>query len=88
MSDRNYIWGSPLDVAETQWRWSLRFHEADRQIHVVLADDLSAIGKYQSLDDSVTAYSCEPMAESLAAYFRALGLLTGPDQGAASKCSE
>jgi len=75
MSDRNYVWGKTVDTAVTRWRWSLRFYEPNRQIHVVLSNDLSVIGKYELADNSVTAYSCEPMTASLAEYFRALGLL-------------
>jgi len=75
MSDRNYVWDQPLDTAETRWRWSLRFYELDRQVQVVLSDDLSLIGKVDVTGDAVTAYSCAPMTASLAEYFRVLGLL-------------
>jgi len=81
LSDRNYVWGEPLDVVATEWRWCLRFHEAQRQAHVLLSDDLSVIGKYEPAPKEekkapvIKSLSCEPMTESLVAYFRALKLL-------------
>ncbi|NOZ40075.1 MAG: hypothetical protein GXP24_07605 [Planctomycetes bacterium] len=74
MSDRNYVWGEPLDSAAIEWRWCLRFHEGERQVQVLLSGNLSEIGKYEPTNQSVIAFSCEPMTASLQQYFGALGL--------------
>jgi len=75
MSDRNYEWDAPVDPAEIDWRWCLRFFDSQHEIRVVLAADLAAIGRVVAADQTpVEAFSCSPLSESLRAYFAALGL--------------
>ncbi len=88
LSDRNYVWDEPLDTSATEWRWCLRFHEGERQVFVLLSEDLDVIGNYPAKRGSTkhgstksgpgAAYSCAPMAASLKQYFEALGLLAKP----------
>ena len=75
MTDRNYNWGESIDSSTVVWKWALRFLYDSQQGLVLLSDDLTAIGKYQSESAQLNAISCRPMADSLAFYFRDLGLL-------------
>lgn len=88
MSDRNYVWDEPLDAAATQWRWGLRFHEGEREVLVLLSEDLEAVGKPDSSLEVFGAFSCEPMTASLKQYFSALGLLAKPRAADASTTPE
>ncbi len=77
MTDRSYVWTQRPEPQQILWRWCLRFHEEDRQVFVVLAEDLATIG-YVLTEDSqqVRAISCQPMAATLQQYFGDdLGLL-------------
>ena len=75
MSDGSYEWDSPVDPAQIDWKWCLRFFEANREALVVLSDDLAAIGRVVEEGESqVEAYSCRPLTESLDVYFADLGL--------------
>jgi len=88
MSDRNYVWNKSVDATGIEWRWTLRFHEGERQVLVKLSEDLEAIGKLDLIAGTVTALSCEPMTASLEQYFGALGVLAKPQAGGASGSGE
>jgi hypothetical protein len=78
MSDRNFAWDQPLDAAAIEWRWTLRFYEEEeggREGLVLLSKDLKTIGKRDPATQEVKAFPCEPMSDSLTAYFEAVGLL-------------
>ena len=80
MSDRNFHWDKPVDAGAIEWRWTLRFYEADvdeggREGLVLLSEDLKTIGKRDPVTKEVKAFPCEPMSDSLTAYFEAVGLL-------------
>lgn len=71
-SDSNYVWDQSA-AAPAEWRWALRFHDADRQLLVLFTADLATLGKLAADSPSVEAISCQPMAETLQSYFTALG---------------
>ncbi len=84
LSDRNYLWEEPIDPDAIEWGWCFRFHEGERDVHVVVSNDLKAIGKYQPKTKSVSGYVCEPMTASLEQYFAALPLADKPDSDAST----
>ncbi len=83
MSDSNFAWDKPVDAAAIEWRWTLRFYKGnadegntgDEQAKVLLSADLKTIGKRDPATKEVKAFPCEPMTDSLTAYFEAVGLL-------------
>lgn len=85
LSDRNYVWGKPLDGETTDWRWTIRFFEGIAEAEVLFSRDLSVIGKRNADGDTVQAYSCQPMTESLEQYFQALGLIGKPAEAASTE---
>ncbi len=84
MTDFNYVWSTPLESSTIKWQWSLRFFEGDRQVLALLSSDLKAIGKIDASASQVDALSCEPVAESMTAYFEAVGLLAKPQTPAST----
>lgn len=72
LSDSNYLW-SEHPLAPDKWRWMLKFSQGDRYVRVLLNEDFVILGKMVN-SSSIETVSCQPMAESLREYFRALGL--------------
>lgn len=85
LSDRNYVWGKPLDGETTDWRWTIRFFEGIAEAEVLFSRDLGVIGKRNSATNTIQAYSCQPMTESLEPYFQALGLMAKPAAAASTE---
>jgi len=76
MSDGSYEWDAPVDPATVDWGWCLRFFDGEREVLVVLSEDLAVIGQVVvGGQTAVEAYSCRPLTESLQVYFTDLSLL-------------
>jgi len=75
MTDGNYDWTSEPKPSEIDWRWGMRFYDGENQAIVVLAEDLATIGLVvEGGTPPVRALSCQPMAETLRAYFGTVDL--------------
>lgn len=84
LSDRNYVWDQPIDGEAQKWGWCFRFYEGQREVYVVLSEDLRMIGKYEPASSSVAGFSCEPMTASLQQYLNALELTAKPPAAAST----
>ena len=70
MTDANYDWTSKPNPQDIDWRWGMKFYDDQTQAIVVLAEDLATIALVDEAGNSPTkALSCQPMAETLRAYF-------------------
>lgn len=84
LSDRNYVWDQPIDLASQDWSWCFRFYEGPFEAFVLISDDLGAIGKFEPANNSVTGYSCAPLAASLDSYLGSLKLSQTADSATES----
>ena len=67
-SDSNYVWNSAA-AESINWAWALRYAEADRETYILLDRDFETAGSYAGPGSPVKPISCQPMAETLEAYF-------------------
>ena len=85
ISDQNYLWDREIDPEGVTWRWRLELADERSSALIVLAEGFATVGLLDSKQQRLLAANCQPMAETIAEYFAAIGLLKAEEAASTTR---